>query len=267
MGTFAMAVAPERPVRIVHRTSSMPHLLLTRCVLAASMVLVGDPSALAYREVAVSDGGRVVGTVRVVGDVQPLPAQPVYKEQQFCGNDTVDERLVVDGAGGLAGAVIHVEGIEAGRPVPKTEPVRLDNRRCAFVPHVVAASVGQTLEMRNEDPFLHDAHALLGTETLFNLALPKGRTVRHVLDRAGIAHVNCNVRHTWMHAYLFVTDDPYHTVSDGGGRFSLEGVPPGRHTIAVWHELLGSRRREVTVAPNETTTVDFALDARAPETP
>src|SRR5262249_34495122 len=156
-------------------------------------------------------------------------------------------------------AVVHLEGVDAGKAVPKSEPVHLDNRKCAFVPHVVAASVGQLLEMHNEDPFLHDAHAIVGPETLFNLAIPKGRTVRHVLDRPGIAHVNCNVRHTWMHAYLFVTDDPYHAVTDAAGRFAIDDVPPGQHRIAVWHELLGSRTLEVTVSPGQTATIDFTL--------
>jgi hypothetical protein len=44
-------------------------------------------------------------------------------------------------------------------------------------------------------------------------------------------------------------------------------VPPGTYTIAVWHEMLGSRERQVTVAPGETATVDFALQAVAPEKP
>jgi plastocyanin len=191
----------------------------------------------------------------------------VFKEKPFCGDTVADERLVVDADGHVAGAVAHLRDVEAGKPVARAEPVRLDNRKCAFVPHVVAASVGETLEMRNEDPFLHDAHAWLGDETLFNLAIPKGRTVRHVLDRPGIVHVNCNVRHTWMHAYLFVTENPYRVVTDGRGRFVLDDVPPGVHTIRVWHELLGSRERQVTVAPGETATVDVELEALAPEAP
>jgi len=236
-------------------------------IVLASVLVTGAMVDATYREIPVTDGARIVGTVRVAGDVATLPPQPVVKEKEFCGDGITDERLVVDRAGNLGGVVVHLRGIEAGKPIPRSEPVRLDNRKCAFVPHVVAASVGQTVEMHNEDPFLHDAHAWLGTETLFNLAIPKGRTVRHVLARPGIVHVNCNVRHTWMHAYLFVTDDPYHAITDGGGRFVLDDVPPGTHTIAVWHELLGSRERQVTVAPGETATVDFQLEALAPGKP
>jgi plastocyanin len=246
----------------------MRHITGTRTTSVLALVLVvGATRAAAYRETPIANGGRIVGTVRVASDVAPLPPQPVFKEKGFCGDEVMDERLVVDSAGHLGGAVVHLPGIEVGKPVLRSEPVRLDNRKCAFVPHVVAASVGQTLAMHNDDPFLHDAHAMLGSRTLFNLAIPKGRTVRHVLATPGVAHVNCNVRHTWMHAYLFVTAHPYHAVSDRAGRFVLDDVPPGTHTIAVWHELLGSRDREVTIEPGETATVDFELQGLAPEKP
>ncbi len=245
---------------------AMPYTHRARIALGLAMGIVAWAGLVAaYQETAVTDGGRIVGTVRVTGGAAPLPAQPVYKEKDFCGVDLPDERLVVDARGLIDGAVVFLRGIDAGKAVPRTQPVHLDNRKCAFVPHVVAASVGQTLEMHNEDPFLHDAHALLGVDTLFNLAIPKGHTVHHVLTRPGIAHVNCNVRHTWMHAYLFVADDPYHAVTGADGRFALDDVPPGTHTIAVWHELLGSREHQVTVAPGQTATVDFELDGLAPE--
>ena len=236
-------------------------------VVLASLVVLGGSCAAAYREEAIANGGRIVGTVRVTGDVTPLPPQPVFKEKDFCGETVPDERLVVDPAGHLGNAVVHLVGIQAGKPIPRADPVRLENRKCAFVPHVVAATVGQTLEIQNQDPFLHDAHAILGPDTLFNLAIPKGGTVHQVLATPGTAHVNCNVRHTWMHAYLFVTEDPYHAVTDGGGRFIIDDVPPGTYTIAVWHEILGNRERQVTVAPGETATADFTLEAVAPEKP
>jgi plastocyanin len=230
-----------------------------------AVLVVAVAVEAAYRDTQVTDGGGISGRVRVVGEIAPLPPQPVFKEKDYCGETVVDERLVTDAAGGLAGAVVHLVDVVAGKPVASSDEVRLDNRKCAFVPHVASASVGQRLEMRNYDPFLHDAHAWLGSRTLFNLAIPKGRTVSQTLTDPGIVHVNCNVRHTWMHAYLFIAEHPYHAVTDASGHFALDQVPPGTYTIAVWHELLGSREQKVTVAPGQTTTVDFELQAVAPE--
>jgi plastocyanin len=243
----------------------MIHARMQAVVVA--MIVLGGGAAGAYREGPVTGGGTIAGRVHVRGDVAPLPPQPVFKEKEFCGDTTGDDRLQTNAAGDVAGAVVYLVGIEAGKPVPRTTPVELRNQKCAFVPHVVAASVGQTLEIKNEDPFLHDAHAILGPETLFNLAIPKGRTVHHVLEKPGIIHVTCNVRHTWMHAYLFVTDQPYVAATDASGRFSLDQVPPGTYRIAMWHELLGAREREVTVTAGRTATVDFELETVAPEKP
>lgn len=233
-------------------------------IIAAAVWLAATGSAAgAYRQITVRDGGTIVGHVRVAGDVAPLPPQPVFKEKAYCGETMPDDRLVIDGAGNLAGAVVHLVDIHAGKAIPNTA-VTLENRKCEFVPHVLSATVGQTLEIHNEDPFLHDAHAILGPRTLFNLAILKDRTVRRLLEDPGITHINCNLRHTWMHAYLFVTENPYHDVSANDGLYTLEEVPPGTYRIAVWHELLEGREREVTVAPGREVTVDFALQAVAP---
>lgn len=240
----------------------------TRVLLAAgALVVLSHPVSAQYQEVAVSNGGAIHGHVRVIGDVPKLPPQPVFKEHETCGTTTTDERLLVGTNGDLRNAVAYLENIHAGKAVPRTQAVTLYNRKCAFVPHVLSASVGQTLEIHNDDPFLHDAHALLGSRTVFNVAIPKGHTVHRLLADPGLIYINCNVRHTWMHAYLFVADHPYHSVSDESGRFAIDNVPPGTYTLSVWHELLGSVDRQVTVEAGKTTTLDVELQAAATETP
>jgi len=87
------------------------------------------------------------------------------------------------------------------------------------------------------------------------------------LADAGLVHINCNVRHTWMHAWVFVADDPYHAVTGADGRFVIDQVPPGSYTLRVWHELLGSVDRPVTVEPGKTVSVDVALPVTAPLPP
>ncbi|MBI4518506.1 MAG: carboxypeptidase regulatory-like domain-containing protein [Deltaproteobacteria bacterium] len=234
-------------------------------LLAGALLVLIGPAAAEYREVAVSNGGTISGRVRAAGELPVLPPHPVFKHQDNCGAAIADERLVAGQSGELRNAVVYLTGISAGKAVPRERALRLDNSKCAFVPHVLSASVGQTIEIHNSDPFLHDAHALLGSRTVFNVAIPKGRTVRRPLAYAGLIQLNCNVRHTWMQAYLYVAEHPYHAVTDDRGQFTLSEVPPGKYTLTVWHELLGSVDREVTVESGKTTTVDVDLKAVAPE--
>jgi hypothetical protein len=167
--------------------------------------------------------------------------------------------------GTVRNAVVYLADIKSGKALRLAEPVRLDNRTCTFVPHVLSATLGQTLAIHNSDPFLHDAHALLGPRTLFNVAILKDRTVNQPLLETGLIHLNCNIRHTWMHAYLFVVEHPYHAVTDTDGRFVMEDVPPGVWTLRVWHELLGGTDRQLRIGPGEVRSEEILLRATAPE--
>ena len=237
-----------------------------RLLLVVIWSCVGARGVLAdYSEVPVADGGTISGTVLVAGDVPALPPQPVFKQLEFCGT-IPDQRLVVGPGGALANAVVYLVGVRAGKALPHN-PVVLDNTKCAFVPHVCSATVGQTLEIHNTDPFLHDAHARLGTRTLYNVGILPDHTTSQPLTDAGLVHINCNVRHTWMHAYVFVADDPYHAVTGADGRFVIDQIPPGIYTLRVWHELLGSVDRSVTVEGGKTATVTLALPVVAPIPP
>jgi hypothetical protein len=43
----------------------------------------------------------------------------------------------------------------------------------------------------------------------------------------------CDV-HNWMNGWLFVTDNPYYSITDNTGNFKLPDVPPGH----VYHHRL-----------------------------
>lgn len=238
---------------------------IVRVLLASGCLVSVSRASADYREIPVTDGAKITGQVRVIGALPKLPPQPVFKEQVVCGTQLPDERLVIGENGALGNAVVYLADIKSGKAVHLSEPLRLDNRKCAFVPHVLSATLGQTLEIHNSDPFLHDAHAILGVRTLFNVAVLKDRTVSQPLRDAGLIHLNCNVRHTWMHGYLYVAEHPYHTVTDTDGRFVIDNVPPGAWTIRVWHELLGSTDRQARVGPGEVSTHEISVRATALE--
>jgi plastocyanin len=236
----------------------------TTIVVACAALLVSTGYA-----VAEGQSGTVGGTVRLDGPAPARPALEVFKHHEVCGDSIADERLVVGPAGGIRYAVVSIEGVTGGRKPERDVTHALDNRACRFDPHVIAAEVGQWLEIRNSDPILHNADARLGQETLFNLALTPGRQLRRPLAEAGLVTITCEVRHTWMRAYVAVSDHPYHTVTDAYGEYEIGDVPPGTYTLRVWHEELGTRERPVTVEAGKPVTVDVTYPAptQAPEPP
>jgi hypothetical protein len=62
-----------------------------------------------------------------------------------------------------------------------------------------------------------------------------------------------------MHAYLFVLDHPYFAVSDDAGNWSIEGLPPGQYSLAIWHEELGKQQQNVKVADKPLDGINFTF--------
>jgi plastocyanin len=224
-------------------------------VLALFWTLTSAQQTCAYQEIVVEAGGTMHGQVVFHGSPPARTFLPVYKNRDICGNQVLDESLLVGPSGEISNVVAVLEGIAAGKSASSTLAV-LDNRSCAFVPRVQTVTVGQLLELRNSDPILHDAHARLNFRgTLFNVGLPVWRRVRHQFRDPGLVVVDCNVLHTWMRAYIIVTEHPYATVTDIEGRFTLGHVPAGQYTLHLWHERLGRQTTAVSVTANQAVSL------------
>jgi hypothetical protein len=84
------------------------------------------------------------------------------------------------------------------------------------------------------------------------------KNVKTFTAREVMVPFKCDV-HGWMHAYAGVLDHPYFAVTSGGGRFELQNVPPGTHTIEAWHEKLGARTQSVTLGEKESREISFTF--------
>ena len=204
---------------------------------------------------AAGGGGAVSGRIVLAGIFEKNKALPVFKSRAFCGASVANETLLVGRDGGVKNAVVILHSTDRATTAPPSELV-LDNRRCAFAPHVQVAGVGSELLLKNSDPILHTVHARLGSETLFNVGLPKWRQVKKRLDRTGVVKINCDVLHTWMSAAIVVTDSPYFTVSDERGFFHVDALPPGVYELEVWHERLGVRKQSLRISEADALIVD-----------
>ena len=204
--------------------------------------------------------GAVSGRITMAGNFPKRKPLPVFKNRSFCGAAVANETILVGSGGGLKNVVVILRASDRIAAAQPTQLV-LDNKRCAFAPHVQVAPVGSELLLKNSDPILHTVHARLGNETLFNIGLPKWRQVTKQLDRAGVIRINCDVLHTWMSAAIVVTDSPYFAVTDERGFFSIERLPVGQYQAEIWHEKLGTRTTTLSVTADGAVSLDviFAL--------
>lgn len=220
-------------------------------------------AAHAYQESPVQNPAKCAGTIRLAGTPPPVEPIIVAKDVAACG-DTLDSfALIVGSSKGVANAIVTIEGIAAGKPLAAADSFALSNSGCQFVPRVQVVPAGTRIAIRNDDPILHNTHAYLGdSESLFNIALPmKDLRVRKDLTKTGMVRFECDAGHTWMRAYVLVSEHPYYAVTDESGAFSIDDIPPGTYRVKVWHETLGTETREVTFRPSETTTLEFDLAA------
>ena len=213
---------------------------------------------MGYEEVVVSNGGSISGYVRVGGKVNKAGYLEVTKNKEICGK-VLDESLVVGLGQGVRYAVVSLEGISRGKGVEKEAVHEMDNLRCRFAPHVQAASVGQFLLLKNSDAILHTVHAYTPEgQPQFNVGLYPGRVSRKPLVSAGVIRILCEV-HSWMSAYVVVSEHPYYAVTDAYGEYQISEVAAGSYRLRVWHESLGVEERQVEVKGGAVSKVDFML--------
>jgi plastocyanin len=232
----------------------------TAAVLAILIFLLLPSLGFSYEEAAVTNGGSIKGKVKLEGKAPKLPPLDITKFKEVCQN-VPNETLVLGPGQGIRYAVVTLEGIAKGQAVEREVVHELDNVKCRFLPHVVAASVGQFLLFKNSDPILHTAHAFFQNgQPQFNVGLYPGRASRKPLLNAGIVKILCEV-HPWMSAYVVVTEHPYHAVSDMYGDYEIRDVPPGVYKLKVWHESLGVQETKVEVKAGGASQMDFNLSA------
>jgi hypothetical protein len=180
----------------------------------------------------------------------------VTMDQRVCGDELPDEAIVVNGAGGLANAVMTVTGVKSAGHAKASG---IMNQKCRFVPRVQVVAPNAIVTTSSVDPILHTTNASLdGGKSLFNVAVPvPGIKISKPVTGPGLVRVVCNT-HPWMRGYVIVTDQAA-ALSGGDGRYTIADVPAGTYELRVWHESLKGPSQKVMVTAGQTTTINFEL--------
>jgi plastocyanin len=160
----------------------------------------------------------------------------------------------------VAGAVVMLEGPTL-RAAPEAPHGVIDQRRTTFVPHVLAVQVGTTVDFPNSDPFVHNVSSTSPAQR-FDLGMyGQGESRSVTFETPGVVEIRCNV-HPKMAAFVVVHANPYFAVTDAGGSYTIDRVPPGGYKVHVWHETLADKRVPVVLREGQVQRLDVRLKRR-----
>ena len=219
------------------------------------------------------DEGTVTGVIAFNG-AAPAPTKIDASADAVCGqrnpNLMTEDTVVTDGK--LANVFVYIkDGTMAdGKkvtavtfPVP-TEAAALDQNGCQYRPHVMGLMANQKIRITNSDPTQHNVHPTPKVNPEWNQTQANGAPpIEKTFARPEVLiPIKCN-QHPWMKAYVGVMRHPLFAVSGADGTFTISKVPPGKYTVAAWHEKGGAngteKTMEVTVPANGSGKADFAF--------
>lgn len=225
----------------------------------------GPPAGAGAKQAWSPEKGAATVSGRVAFDGTPPTRKPVDMSREAAchahhGGKFLDESVLVGPDGGVGNVFVWVKkGLDGWTFAAPAAEVTLDQKNCAYVPHVVGVQVGQPLRIKNGDGFMHNVHAFPKKNEDFNFSQAGGSDKSVTFRRAEVPlPLKCDV-HGWMGSYACVVDHPFFAVTGADGRFTLPKLPPGTYTLAAWHEVYGQKDLSVTVSGTETKSVEFTF--------
>lgn len=228
----------------------------------------------AYEEGDVAGGGSVKGKVTFTG---PLPADAVEKititkNPDVCGEGYREVVWVDVKDDALRGVFVFIDGIEKGKKwaLPKDGKYVIEQKGCRFRPWAQLIRPGSVI-IRHSDPasVLHNINTreMIGVETgsivkrtMFNFGQPEPGDIEQELKprRSPFVSLNCEA-HNFMFGFLMAPEHPYVEVVGEDGTFSLDGIPPGNHTVKAWHPRYGLKEVKLTVPQGGKVDANFVF--------
>ena len=220
--------------------------------------IVGVVALYAFATGAVS-AGTIKGSVRYTGAPVARKKFPVTIDQYLCGKEKEAGDLLISPTNGIYNVVVSLQNGPPGAKWEANLPsVKMDQKLCSFIPRVVVVPVDGTVEFLNSDRLLHNIRGGGKENPTFNRAQPHARTFSIVFKKPELLRVDCDL-HSWMRGWVWVAEHPFYAVTNEQGEFILDNVPPGKYTLQVWQETLGTVTQDITVEDKGSTTVNVGM--------
>jgi plastocyanin len=223
-------------------------VVLRRLALAVALaaVLPRWPEAAEQLRGSIVRGRVELPRVQVISERRPVSAELGEGHERDAGEW---RRAVVYFETAPKGAF---EDREAGR-------ARMDQRNESFVPHLLAITVGTTVDFPNNDRTYHNVFSLSKGQRFDLGRYGAGHSKAVRFDHPGVVRVFCDI-HSHMNAFILVFNHRFFNITDPDGTYAIDGVPPGTYTLVAWIEGAVRDTKSVTVgADQRVVEADFPL--------
>jgi plastocyanin len=231
--------------------------------------------ALLLLALAPSARADITGTVTLQGKPNSQDETFVAKASG-CGESPIrhTENWKVGPKGELGDVVVWIVDPKVSRPLgyaTATPPVKQIG--CRYVPHVLVVRAGESFQIINADPTLHNVRAKVydgprkppGAD-VFNFGqATQGQTDEREFDDPGIYTLQCDV-HAWMQCWVMVLPKailPFDAVTDTDGKFKIIGgetLDDGDYKIDAWHPRFAQTLEQTIHVKNGAANVNFQFD-------
>mgnify|MGYP002780095871 CR=1 FL=1 len=224
------------------------------------------PVAGAAPAVVASGGGQLQLRVVLEGAPPAVPAPDARAVDARCPATVVDDAVRLDARGGVAAAIVWVEGAPPAGPwrdaTGRRRTVAFDG--CRAWPALQVVPPGTTLELLQRD-------SLRDSIVVRHVARTAADTVTFEADGqlvpfhsrtwpAGAVTVR-SLRFGWSRALVFVAPNPSARLTSDAGTATLDSLAPGTRVVRAWHPRLGETSARVTVRGGASTTATLTLRA------
>jgi hypothetical protein len=216
--------------------------------------------------------GDITGTVTLKGTPPKEADIPQAKEHADCGKlvggAPTTHHYVVGKGGELANVVVVLKGATGGPKGEAAAPIILDQKKCTYVPQILAAQVGQKILVKNSDPVMHNVRTvpMAGNKDMNQAQGPSAPDLVYMPTKPeNFLKFQCDV-HNWMFAWVSVFDHPYFAVTDESGKYTIKNVPDGKYTIQAFHRKAAppsAPKSEEIEVKGGSVTKDFTLEVPA----
>ena len=110
----------------------------------------------------------------------------------------------------------------------------MNQKNMRFIPRMLPVMIGKSVIFPNSEEIIyHNVYSESGTNQ-FDLGTYRAGKIKAVeFKEAGIVEVMCKI-HTRMYAAIIVLENPFYSLVDTNGQFSIKNIPKGNYEVVVY---------------------------------